>query len=290
MGIRTPVIPIVLAQTAHTTYPRIVVDRKEQCLPGLIRTYVDKGGHSYSHEDAVYTLTDKQKEALVPVVFDTVTVQGFSAMDLVKKRDIGNGGFFQYINTTREECESIVQDLVDKKVLVQMTYEKIHDLIRNIKYYEDYPFLSEEPRYKTANQALSNYIADWNLQYFISKRIEITWMIEPTRLRKETDLLQYYIGFKITNNFRTRQKLLHQKMSMVENNDRKQEPDKKLLKAYMEERSVWDKNIRIKLKEIGEKQEYAIIRDKYPALHELFTKPLKRISRILRLNEQDLDW
>ena len=70
----------------------------------------------------------------------------------------------------------------------------------------------------------------------------------------------------------------------------KQEPDKKLLKAYMEERSVWDKNIRIKLKEIGEKQEYAIIRDKYPALHELFAKPLKRISRILRLNEQDLDW
>ena len=40
------------------------------------------------------------------------------------------------------------------------------------------------------------------------------------QVAKGDRLLQYYIGFKITNNFRTRQKLLHQKMSMVENNDK----------------------------------------------------------------------
>ena len=282
---------ILIRANNDTIYPRIVVDTREQCLPGLIWTYVDKGGHSYSYEDIEYTLTEKQKEDLVPAVLDTVRVPGFSVMDLVKKRDIGSGGIFQYINTTREECEPIVNEHIDKKVLVQITYEEILEVIRNIKHYELYPFLLEEPRYKIADQVLSDYISDWNiLQYSISKKIEISWLIKSSRLRGEVDLLGYYYGPKKVNNLRTRQKLVNQKKLKSEIDNRRHEPNDKPLKAYREERSVWDENIRKKLKEIRNKQEYAEIRNKFPALHELFIKPLKNNSRVLGKSKRDLDW
>jgi hypothetical protein len=216
---------------------------------------------------------------------------GFSVMDLVKKRDMGSGGIFQYINTTREECGPIVNEHIEKKVLVQMTYEEILDVIRNIKHSELYPFLSEEPRYKIADQVLSNYISDWNiLQYSISKKIEISWLIKSSRLREEVDLLGYYYGPKKVNNLRTRQKLVNQKNYKSEIDNRRLEPNDKLLKAYREERSVWDDNIRKKLEEIRYKQEYAEIRNKFPVLHELFIKPLKNNSRVLGKSKRDLDW
>ena len=257
---RQRIVQYILIRASYgSTYPRRVTDELEQCLPGLIWTYVDKNGHSYSYENIEYTLTEEQKEALNPVILDTVTFPGFSVMDLVKKRDIGSSGFFQYIskNTSEEECETIVQDLIDNNFLARMTYDEIYDAIVNIKHSEVYPFLLAEPRYNIASQSLSNYVEAWNsLQYFVTKRIEVTWLMGPSRLQKEIDLFQYYSGFIIMNDFRTRQKLVHQKMSMVENNDRRHDPDKKLLlEAYREERSVWDENIRTKLKEIREKQE-----------------------------------
>jgi hypothetical protein len=291
---RQRIVQYILIRALYgATFPRRVTDELEQCLPGLIWTCVDKNGHSYSYEDIEYTLTEEQKEALNPVILDTVTFPGYSVMDLVKKRDIGSSRFFQYVNanTSEEECEAIVQDLIDKKILVRMTNDEIYDAIVNIKHSEVYPFLLAEPRYKIASQPLSNYVEAWNtLQYFVTKRIEVTWLMGPSRLQKEIDLFQYYSGFKIMNDFRTRQKLVHQKISMVENNDRRHEPDKKLLEGYREERSVWDENIRTKLKEIREKQEYVEIRKEFPALHELFMTPLKNCSSILGLSERDLDW
>jgi hypothetical protein len=115
-------------------------------------TYEDKNGYSYSPEDIEYTLTKKQKEALVSITLKTDTIPGISIMDLVNHRDIGSGGFFRYINTTKEECEKIVQDLIDKGILVRMTYEEVYDAIMNIKHSEVYDFLLRETRYKIATE------------------------------------------------------------------------------------------------------------------------------------------
>jgi hypothetical protein len=282
---------LLLRAVYGTTYARRVNDRLEQGLPGQIRTYLDKNDHSYSPEDIEYTLTKEQKEALVPITLEIDTIPGISIMDLVNHIDVGSGGFFRYVSTTKEECEAIVQDLISKGIFVRIAYEEVHDAITNIKHSEVYDFLLRETRYKIATEALNGYIGDWNsVHYFISKRIEATWLIRPTRLQKEIDWYEYYTGFKVANNFRTRQTLEHQKMLMAEKNNRKEEPKRKLIEAYSRERSIWDKNIQKKLKEIRNKQEYIEIRNEFPFLHEVLMKPLRHVSGILESNRRDLVW
>ena len=208
---------------------------------------------------------------------------------------------FRYIsiNTSEEECEAIVQDLIDKKILVRMTYDEIYDAMVNIKHSEVYPFLLAEPRYKIASQALSEFIADRNsLQYFFTKRFEAVSLIPPDMRQKEFesqcyneqhDGYQYYLGLKITNNLRTRQKVEHKKMLLPEKDNRKRKVDRKVIEAYSSERSKWDDCIKNKLKEIRNKQEYAEIRNEFPSLHEVLIKPLRNISRALGLYEREFD-
>ena len=63
---RERIVQYYLLRTPDTTYARRVTNRLEQGLPGLIWTYVDKNGRSYSYEDIEYTLTEEQKEDSKP--------------------------------------------------------------------------------------------------------------------------------------------------------------------------------------------------------------------------------
>ena len=282
-----------------TTYARIVVDPLEQCKAGQILIYQDTAGHSYTSEDIQTTLTEKQIKRLIQKTLETDTIAGVSPMDLVLHRDIGSGWVFSDGVTSIEECVPILEDLVQKGILVPMGYDEVSDSIAKTADPDRYIPLLKETRYRIASEILKRFVEDWDcLRYYVIRCIEAKWRITKKRNREERDFYDYYNGFNALNRLWLHQKVAYDKMSKAEKNKGRvevQSPDgmrieyqlskKELYEAWMDEFEVWARLVLTKSDEIRSKQEYIEIINKYPFLGEMLNNTSRPIPKMLRIKK-----
>ena len=289
----------LLRAALDTTYARIVVDPSEQCKAGQILIYQDTAGHSYSSGDIQTTLTEKQIMRLIQKTLETDSIAGVSPMDLVLHRDIGSDGVSSDVDTSIEECVPILEDHVQKGILVPIGSDEVYDSIAKTADPERYMPLLKETRYRIASEILKRFVEDWDcLRYYVIRCLEAKWRITKKRNREERDFYDYCNGFNALNRLWWHQKVAYDKISKAEKNKGRvevQSPDgmqieyqlskKELYEAWMDEFEVWARLVLTKSDEIRSKQEYFEITSKYPFLGEMLNNTSRPIPKILRIKK-----
>lgn len=264
-----------------TTYIRRVSNREAHGQAGLITAYKDRSGK--------YLLpnTIGVRKKLEPITLEVITIPGVTVTDLVYRRDVGSGGYFRDVDTTKEECERIVQDLVHGDILVQVAYKEIHEALtkQNRLEYAD-PLLLKETRYKIATKALGRWISEINnLQYFVVNRIEMDNSRKiPHRSQLERDLYQYYFGPRELEPLKEKKERENDSMTEVPNG-RKMSVSIHYERKVRRERKPWYWYADQKLKEVRNNKKYNQMRKKFPILSELLMKPLEDILEDARQRE-----